>query len=333
MARFEIRFVPASGRQPFRIRLGKAGHRVLVVAMTGYAVLVVIGLGFLPITIRDLTSRSVFGDASRTSERLEERQSLLVRRFSVLESDARVVGVRLGKTAVAYGLDSALIGSAPSAPSTSLGDRVQELEVVVGDLVGVVRQLLHELERFEESNPEIVAITPSMSPLRGNDFVLTETLGYARSPFTEKEEYHAGVDLSAPTGTPVYAPADGRVVFAGRYPVSRRSAWWRHGKLVAVLSGDRFVTLFGHCDEIEVRRGSRVKRGDRLATVGSSGWSPNSLLHYGVWRQVEGEYRPLNPRLFMLDRRWQDDQEILEAASEPPPEEPWDALPRALRGR
>jgi murein DD-endopeptidase MepM/ murein hydrolase activator NlpD len=332
VARLAILFVPASGRQPVAIRLGSSGYRLLVAAIICSAVLVLIGLGLVPLAIRDLSSRSAFGDASRTSERLAERQSSLVQRFSVLQSDARVVGVRLGKTAVTYGLDPVLIESAPGAPPASLGDRVRELDEAVGDLVGVVRQLLEEIERFEESNPEIVGITPSISPLRGNDFVLTETVGYARSPFTEKEEYHAGVDLSAPAGTPIYAPAAGQVVFAGRYPVSRRSAWWRQGKLVAVRSGDRFVTLFGHCDQVEVRRGDRVKRGDRLATVGSSGWSPNSLLHYGVWRQVEGEYRPQDPRLFMLDRRWQDDLEILAVAREPLPQEPWDRLPRALRG-
>ncbi len=326
--------------QPWAIRLGIAGYRALIAGVIGYGVFGMIGLGLVPGAIRDLASRSAFGDASRTSERLEQRQSSLAHRFGVLESDARVVGVRLGKTAIAYGLDSVLIGSAPGAasvadestPPANLGERVQGLEETLGELVAVVRLLLDEIERFEESNPEIVAVTPSMSPLRGNDFVLTETLGYARSPFTEKVEYHPGVDLSAPTGTPVYAPADGQVVFAGRYPVSRRSTWWQQGNLVAVRSGDRFVTLFGHCDDVEVRRGASVKRGDRLATVGSSGWSPNSLLHYGVWRQVEGEYRPLDPRLFMLDRRWKDDQEILAAAKEPP-QEGWDPLPRALRGR
>ena len=76
--------------QPLAIRLGISGYRVLVAGVTGYAVFLVIGLGLVPRAVRDLESRAAFGDASRTSERLEQRQSSLVQRFSVLETRQNV---------------------------------------------------------------------------------------------------------------------------------------------------------------------------------------------------------------------------------------------------
>ena len=92
-----------------------------------------------------------------------------------------------------------------------------------------------------------------------------------------------GIDISAPTGTPVAAPADGAVISAGREA--------QYGLLVCVDHGHGFVTFYGHLKEIRVKPGDRVKTGQTLGTVGTSGYTTGPHLHYEV--RVHG--RPVNP--------------------------------------
>ena len=160
-----------------------------------------------------------------------------------------------------------------------------------------------------------MSFTPGLSPLHG-EFVMTSPFGYRKSAFTEEQEYHSGVDLAAAVGTPVIAPAAGRVIFVGRFPVTRDSAWWRLGNVVAVRHGDALITLFGHLGRILVRAGQTVARGDVLSEIGESGVIANPHLHYAVWRRVAGgSYEPVDPRLLMLDRQWDDEEDLLATAS------------------
>ena len=154
--------------------------------------------------------------------------------------------------------------------------------------------------------------TPSLCPLAGADFVLTSPFGRRRSPFTQELDFHPGLDLAAPRGTAITAPADGVVVFAGRYPLAASVGWWRYGNLVVLKHGERFLTLYGHCEEVRVRTGERVRQGDLLATVGSTGWSTNPHLHYEVRRREDvGDFLALDPRIYILDRRWRDEERLL----------------------
>ena len=91
MARLAILFVPASGRQPVAIRLGSSGYRLLVAAIICSAVLVLIGLGLVPLAIRDLASRSAFGDASRTSETGQDRWATVLDAVALSPVHLRVV--------------------------------------------------------------------------------------------------------------------------------------------------------------------------------------------------------------------------------------------------
>ena len=99
------------------------------------------------------------------------------------------------------------------------------------------------------------------------------------------------------------APADGTVVFAGKIPPSTNSRLWRLGNLVVVSHGPAGATVYGHLGKIEVRRGQPVRRGTRLGTVGSSGWTMFPALHYEYWRPGEDGLAPTDPRFAMLDLR------------------------------
>jgi len=95
--------------------------------------------------------------------------------------------------------------------------------------------------------------------------------------------YHAGVDIAAPVGTPIYSPLDGTVAFVGRKG--------GYGLAVVIEHGNGIATLYAHNSDVSVQEGDIVKKGQHIAKVGSSGHSTGPHLHYEV--RVEG--RPQNP--------------------------------------
>ena len=119
---------------------------------------------------------------------------------------------------------------------------------------------------------------------------LTSKYGYRLDPFTRHPEFHNGVDLRAPGGTPVRATAAGKVIFAG----------WRagYGKTVVLRHAYGYRTLYGHMSKIKVKKGQWVKSGDILGYVGSTGKSTGPHVHYEVWRYSKKE----NPLKYMYVR-------------------------------
>jgi murein DD-endopeptidase MepM/ murein hydrolase activator NlpD len=128
--------------------------------------------------------------------------------------------------------------------------------------------------------------TPSIAPARG---WVTSKFGYRTSPFTGSRELHRGVDIAGRTGTPIVAPADGVVRFAG----AKRAL----GQAVAIRHGYEIETVFGHLSKILVQPGQQVKRGEKIALMGNSGRSTGPHLHY----QVEVGGTPVNPQNYILD--------------------------------
>ena len=192
---------------------------------------------------------------------------------------------------------------------------------------------LEEIQAFENAREDVVRLTPSISPLHRADFVLTSPYGERRNPFTKNRDFHAGIDMAALEGTEIHAPADGEVVFAGRYSLQQSVGWWRYGNLVILRHGDAFLTVFGHCHEVKVKRGQKVAQGDVIATVGSTGMSTSPHLHYEVRRRDEdGVYRPVDPRIYILDHHWHDEEQILVRSRSAPPAKDFQPLP-PLSGR
>lgn len=128
--------------------------------------------------------------------------------------------------------------------------------------------------------------TPNIKPARG---WLTSRFGYRVSPFTGKTTMHAGLDIAAAPGSPVYAPADGVVSFAG-YDEG-------YGKLVSIDHGYGVTTRFGHTSQIYVQVGQKVSKWDVIAAVGNTGRSTGPHLHYEV--RINGT--PVDPINFILD--------------------------------
>jgi murein DD-endopeptidase MepM/ murein hydrolase activator NlpD len=181
---------------------------------------------------------------------------------------------------------------ATSPPSASL-DR--ESEVLAGTREGIRRlasrvttQAMSFAELVEglEGKRHRLASTPSIWPTEG---WVTSGYGYRTSPFTGRRSFHAGLDIASDFGTPIVAPARGRVAFAGRKgPL---------GKTLVIDHGFGLRTSYGHAAEIHVAKGQQIERGDRIASVGSTGRSTGPHLHYAV--EVKG--RSVNPHNYIFE--------------------------------
>lgn len=132
----------------------------------------------------------------------------------------------------------------------------------------------------------LLAATPSMKPARG---WFTSRFGYRVDPITSRSEMHAGLDIAAPPGTPVYAPADGVVSY-----VSYEAGY---GKLVSIDHGYGVITRYGHNSRVFVEQGQKVKRWDVISLVGNTGRSTGAHLHYEV--RVHGV--PVDPFNYILN--------------------------------
>lgn len=128
------------------------------------------------------------------------------------------------------------------------------------------------IESFYSDQTELLARTPSIWPVRG---YLSSGYGRRSDPFTGQPGFHPGIDISAPRGTEIKAPADGIVVEVGR-----RGAY---GRAIVIDHGLGVVTRYGHMEEYNVRPGQRVRRGAVIGFVGSSGRSNAPHVHYEVW--------------------------------------------------
>ncbi len=298
------------------------------------------GFSTAPGVARNQLSRQQYRELERVRAQQGERLKSLLGRLEQLSQGAETLRLRTEKVYLAYGLpQEAAHGQGgfpvtrPPVPRSIYADSIAHgglLQSEVVEQLEVVSAFLREVQEFERDHQQDVLLTPSICPLTGRDFVLTSPFGMRRNPFTKAADFHAGLDLAAPPGTPVHATAAGVVVFAGRYDLRQSVGWWRYGNLVMIRHGERFATLYGHCQDVKVRVGQRVAQGDVVATVGNTGWSTSPHLHYEVRRSDGAEYRPIDPRIYILDHRWRDEERLLVRARSAPDPGDYEPLPRSF---
>lgn len=119
---------------------------------------------------------------------------------------------------------------------------------------------------------------PTIAPLKGK-VVITSGFGMRLHPIHKVKKQHKGVDFKAPMGTPVYATSDGEVVKAEFHK--------GYGNHVIIRHDKQFSSLYGQLSKMEVKVGQKIKRGDVIGAVGSSGASTAPHLHYEVIKDGE----------------------------------------------
>jgi len=149
---------------------------------------------------------------------------------------------------------------------------------------------LTKIGEYLSEQSALLAATPSIVPVKG---WVTSSFGSRLDPFTRRIERHEGLDISTRPGTPVVAPADGVVTFAGSKP--------GYGLMLTIDHGYGITTVYGHNSRFFVAQGTKVKRGMPISAVGNTGKSTGPHLHYEV--KVNGIQ--VDPRKFILDNPWE----------------------------
>jgi murein DD-endopeptidase MepM/ murein hydrolase activator NlpD len=317
-----------------RVVVGIAALWIVLAALIG-------SMAAAPTVIRRVYKTNYLHNMRQERDVQRERLRENVVQMSSLERTLEEHRIRVEKLITVYGLERTLGQGGFSIPLQKDAEGAPELDDArrrEESLREAMRRLqlpLDLLAQYEAANADIVRHTPSILPLPSDQFVLTSPFGQRISPFTRTADFHKGLDLSAPTGTAIYATADGTVTFAGRYPLAQSVAWWRFGNVVVVNHADRFITIYAHCDSIKVRAGDSVKQGETIATVGSTGWSTNSHLHYEIRSDLEapGTYVPIDPRIYILNYQWNNEASLLIRARTTKDYKNFDPLPSAFVGR
>lgn len=140
-------------------------------------------------------------------------------------------------------------------------------------------QSLDDIIELAKGKEKLLAAIPAIQPVKNEDLKsLASGFGYRTDPFTKITKFHEGMDFSAKIGTPVYATGDGTVTRAN----NRLSGY---GNLIEIDHGFGYKTRYAHLSKYNVKQGQKVKRGDIIGFVGSTGRSTGAHLHYEVYYQ------------------------------------------------
>jgi len=161
----------------------------------------------------------------------------------------------------------------------------QEINEVFKETTAAAEEQLasfQEIAWFYTNQKNSSNATPSIKP--ATNYRVTSNFGYRLSPFPS---YHYGMDLAGKANSPIYVTADG---------VVRQTGWATgYGQAVLVDHSFGYSTLYGHLADIRVKKGDRVKRGQVIANMGTTGRSTGVHLHYEVWK----DGTPVNPKDYL----------------------------------
>ncbi len=158
------------------------------------------------------------------------------------------------------------------------------------------RQLFAQVQSFNQlreaigNEQEKLAHIPSVIPIKAGDFIISSGYGLRRNPINGSTILHEGIDLSASSGTPVFATGDGIIEKADRLAGL--------GNCIEISHGFDYCSRYAHLDRILVAEGDVVKRGQEIGRVGSTGASKEPHLHYEVIHKEKSQ-NPVN--YFFMD--------------------------------
>jgi len=312
----EIRFHSGDPRRhPRAWKLDARAGRVVSALLVLGGTLVAIGLFGAPDLVAYVVRSAERLALQRTAERGQLALDSVRLRFEKLEE--RVAADELFAARLAAILALPLPAGFPDERRLVDGSTPTDLEVEVHRLGKRLRELEVFRRKVASAGRVDAARIPSRSPIEPTSAVPLSTFGPRISPLTHRPEFHAGLALAAFEGTPVLAPAAGRVVFAGRVPGSAGAAWRPFRTVVVLAHDERTRTVYGHLGTVRAQRGREVRRGEVLGTVGANRLSPTPQLHYGVWKLDGGRWGPVDPRLHVLDAEWITAAEVKSPAVSP----------------
>ena len=183
-------------------------------------------------------------------------------------------------------------------------DRFDLEESIVTTLTNLEKRMAFQdksysqINEFIKNKEQLLACTPAIQPVSNSDLKrVASGYGYRIDPIYKTPRFHAGLDFTAPQGTPIYATANGVAKIAGNTGNG-------YGNYVVLNHGYGYETLYGHMYRVKLRVGERVRRGEVIGYVGSTGKSTGPHCHYEVHKNgqridpVYFFYNDLTPEQF-----------------------------------
>lgn len=224
----------------------------------------------------------------------QQYQKLDQRVLSISEKshDLRLVAnlEPLANEAGLYGTGGAAFSPLKSANPSQLKNFIEDLDTYVNNIslkVKLEKNNYEEIEKTMKDNERMYSSIPAIRPCTGT---IADDFGMRLHPILRIRRMHNGLDIITDMRTKVYAPGGGKVDYAG----------WRggYGLTVEIDHGFGYRTIYAHLDELKVKNGQTITRGDLIALSGTSGsLSTGPHLHY----EVRHNGIPLNPRNFIYD--------------------------------
>lgn len=284
---YSIIVIPKGHRRTYRFRVSRRGVQVLSVLLA----LTSLAFGGLVFYCSHLhLDRAELQRLRADRRNYEQELRLLSGQVQALQNEMVV----LANNDTKVRLMAKLAKPAENVPVGVGGpietDPGEELSGIQGQIdairqsVDLRRESLEELQGALNDQRSLFAAKPVGKPAKG---WITSGFGMRKSPFTGARKMHRGLDIAAPTGTPVLAPADGVVRRVGTAS--------DYGKMVVIDHGYGYQTVYGHNSKVFVKVGQRVRRGDKISAVGNTGRSTGPHLHYEV--HLNGA--PVNPRKYL----------------------------------
>ena len=158
---------------------------------------------------------------------------------------------------------------------------------IIKKQMAIQSKSLDEITKLAEEKEKLLMSIPAIQPINNEDLTrMASGYGWRSDPFTKARKMHYGMDFTAPKGTPIYAAGDGKVTRADNNSSG-------YGKHIRIEHGYGYLSLYGHLSQYNVKKGQKVKRGDLIGFVGSTGRSEAPHLHYEVWKEND-RINPIN---------------------------------------
>jgi murein DD-endopeptidase MepM/ murein hydrolase activator NlpD len=295
--RWTVVFVPHDA-EPSRIM--EVSYRVVRTVIVGAVLVAAAALGLGYVTVSRTVDLTQSARLTQENARLEQQLDELSGRLANLADTLTRISQRDARIRVLANLepiDPQVQAAGIGGPTVvevegEIGSAMRRTSEVRVDLNALIRRANLLASSFKEAADSLsvhsarLSATPSIMPTQG---WLSSAFSSMRShPILHVARPHEGIDVTAPMGTPIEAPAAGLV----------RDAGWEagYGNTIVIDHGFGTVTKFAHCSKILVREGQRVSRGQRIALVGNTGLATGPHLHYEV--HVNG--RPVDPLRYVL---------------------------------
>ncbi|MCB0523615.1 MAG: peptidoglycan DD-metalloendopeptidase family protein [Lewinellaceae bacterium] len=298
---------------PFKTRIWQAFGFFSVVIVTSLCMLAVFYSVFPSPRETDLM-REISQMESKYKQMSEQVDVMSKVLQNIQDRDANVHRMVFGMDPIDQDVWTAGVGGHEAHPElsafkysgASIGDALGKVDMLSRQL-SLESKSLDTLQSLAKNQENMLASIPSVKPVREDKLQKSigtlSGFGYRIHPVYKFKKFHAGLDFPARTGTAIQASGDGTVVETG----------WHHGygNCVKISHGYGYQTLYGHMSKITIKKGQKVKKGQKIGEVGDTGLSTAPHLHY----EVHYKGNPINPINFCMDNLTpQEYQQMVNAA-------------------